>query len=188
MRIMFVPTAGLFFAALACAQAAEIPKKEGLTVLQAQDLLGGLRTLDQGSVDQCPPAATPPAAPPAPGPREVAAAAQKPCPFKKSVTLLRAMAQNIVALQTADNEFKIQTDATRLEVMAQVPTPGVEQNVKFASRMDGIFTQPANVPLLRHIKWSDLDLGEPPDHNRLPASVIAVLAPIIDDFEQTAAK
>jgi hypothetical protein len=161
-----------------------------ITMQDAETLLGALRMLDAGSVDQCDPAKTKDAKP-----SEI-----KPCQYKKNKALLQAMAQDMVTLQPLDTKFKILQNAVRLEVLCKVDeicgagTSGdgatracnsakAQQDSRYFDKMVPIWAQQEPVSLT-HIKWADLDVGEAPDHNRLPADMIAGLRPMIDDWAE----
>jgi hypothetical protein len=152
--------------------------KNVLTFQQIEDLTSALRAVDAGSADQCTeapkPATSPPAALATPPPRS--------CPFHKSPSLLRAMAQDMVALQPLDAEFKIRQNAVRLEVLDESKLTTAQQDAKFLAKMAPITAEKRTLPLLARIKMAELNLGDPPDHNRIPAMWIAALSPIIDDL------
>lgn len=92
------------------------------------------------------------------------------------------MAQDMVALQPLDAEFKIRQNAVRLEVLDESKLTTAQQDAKFLAKMAPITAEKRTLPLLARIKMAELNLGDPPDHNRIPAMWIAALSPIIDDL------
>jgi hypothetical protein len=178
---------GLFFSVVAHAQVQ--PPTMTLTMRQVEDLNDALTLLSRGSMDQCPAkaAAAAPADSKAPAPPD------HPCPYRINEPLMRAMAQNIVALKDADAKFKVEQNVVRTEVIADVPIPtgGTDvairavqgqQDIKYLAKMQPVYAETVSVPALAMIKWNDLNTGDPPEHNRISPEIDAVLAPMISDF------
>jgi hypothetical protein len=195
--IAFSLMALLFGAPAAMAQVQPAPTGTLLTMQQIEDLNNALAVLDRGTPDQCPPSAKE---------SKDAKTPERPCSFHKSLPLLRAMARDMVALKDADAIFKTEQNGVRSEVLEKLPTDPEaakvtagesdvvaahktmairviqgQQDVQFLDKMKAINAEQRKVPL-DTIKLSDLDLGDPPDHNRIPAELIAALSPIIEDL------
>ena len=177
--------AGLFGPAPAAAQALN---GQTMTMQQAENLSAALLLIDRGSVDQCPVGKA------AKEPDPKAPAADRVCPFHKSTALLKAMAQDMVALKPIDDKFRIEQNTVQKQVFAELPIPtgatdigmkAVEgqHNIRFVELMRPINEEPVTVlGQIAPIKMSDLDLGDAPDHNSIPAEVIAALSVVMPDF------
>lgn len=156
-----------------------------LTLGQVEELEWGLQQLGAGSVEQCPMPKEPAKAADAP--------AARPCPFRMSPALTLAMARNIVALRAANELFEIQKNQMRAEALASGsadPALGetgakmlqAQREVAFATKLLPIRAQNSGPLALFFIKMSDLDRGDPPEHNRISGAILAALSPIIEDF------
>lgn len=158
-----------------CSKAADAPTTipMTITVAQIQALSAGLNALDNGSIDQCVPAK--------PGEKP----ADKPCPYTKSIPLLVAMGRNMVALQGPLLEFQNEQNSVRKEALADPKLATDQQrNMQFVSRLQDLLSTKATV-YLTPISMEELDLGTPPAGNRLSATTLAQLAPIISGWTMT---
>lgn len=149
------------------------PEARSLTFTQIEGLEAALEAIDRGSPDQC----------------DAKSPSSRVCPYHKTTTLTITMARDIVALNAAHQEVQIMQNSVRAEVLAE-PRPGLTeaqsnaiQSSVFTQRLAPMMNQTRDVTLV-HLRMSDLDLGNAPDHNQLPSSVIAAMAIIIDDFER----
>lgn len=178
----------------ALAHAQVQPSMTNLSMRQVEDLNAALVALADGTPDQCSHKKDDPP-PPAPTPGHP----DPKCPFHISDALMHAMSQNRVALRDADLKFQVEDNAAKADTFASLPIPAGaspeainslkgEQNVRYLAKMIGDGTKPGvyqervELPSLSMVKWSDLNSGDPPEHNHI-APLAAALAPMIADFD-----
>jgi hypothetical protein len=157
-----------------------------LTMGQIQALSNGLNALDNGTPDQC---VKPPPMPSPPKPGEPATP-RETCPYVKSTPLLSAMARDMVALQGPLTAFQTEQGAVLKEVNAKykLEPNSTEQQAKninqlrtteYNLRVQSLLDQKVPVYGLENITMDDLNIGAPPDRNRISATMISAMAPII---------
>lgn len=140
------------------------PATEPVTMGQVLDMMAALQGIDGGSLEQC-------------GDKSEGKAAEKPCPFRKSLSLLRAMARNMVELRAVNEEFSIQRNAIRAEVLGDAALNEKQHEAAMMVRLAPVLAQIRQVHLV-HLRMSDFDL----ERNHMPAGFLAALKPIIDDL------
>jgi hypothetical protein len=172
---------------VANASAAEVPPAllaagQELSFQKIEELSAALSALNQGDVEQCNNSKID--RKDLPKDRN----GQPICAFHKSPKLIKIIAANMVAIEAAEHEFKIDQSQVRLDVLSAAPAPGLtdEQrdqlhNVQYAKKMETYLDGKTFVSLL-HFQMLDLDIGDAPDHNAVSPAGLAGLAPIIDDF------
>lgn len=158
-----------------------------MTMEQAETLSAVLLAIDRGSTDQCPPAQN--------AKDQDPKAPERPCPFHRNVPLIKAMAQDIVALKQVDEKFKLERDAVNAEAFAAFPSPlgatsdvaikeiEAQRNQMISTKILPLYDEKVVImaPLVL-VSMKDLNLGDPPDHNLFPAEWLAALSPLISDF------
>lgn len=146
---------------------------------QIQTLNAALNAIDNGSPEQC---TTKPKA-------DAKQSSPDVCPYNKSVDLILAMAHDMLVLQGPLTQFQTEQGAVLKEVRAKYklsPDSNEQQsrninqlqNGEYQAKMQPLLDAKVQIIDLVPITRDMLNIGDPPDHNRLSAATLVALQPV----------
>lgn len=159
-----------------------------LTLGQIDEMYQMLKALSKGTPDQCDKKAEPSASDRPVDLRRASGPPTPTCPFILSRDLLNVISHDLVVLQPFEEEFEIQINTIRVELLSNSNDSEILQSSKFALKAFPIQGTKRDVEGLWRTKMDDFNLGQPPKANRISPDAIAALSPIIDDFAETQGK
>lgn len=188
MNRSILPIAIILSLAVSFGASAQVvpPGAMNIGVQKMNDIAGGLNSLSEGH--DC----------------EGTGQSRKCTPYKLGALRL-PIAQNLAVLNEKLTVFRSAADSLRTEVVTDKPpaalpaNPTPEQtaehqaaqakfdkeNAQLATEEQKLIDTPQSI-VLRHLSLADLNIGDGPDKNPIPPTVLALLGPIVDGFDAPA--